>query len=128
MRPNYLVTCFGCRLHRNPRVSSLLPSLPEEPYETLNSDSSLDMTFFLCLRDSLRQAECKQNLCNQRDVTIWIKLDPVSRHLRSERRHFKPQQNGRNLCWMLQLFCIHIENLKRVEINFASYHFKKRIK
>ena len=54
--------------------SSLLPSLPEEPYKRLNSDSSLYI-FSVFERDSLRNAECNQNLCNQRDVktrsSLW---------------------------------------------------------
>ena len=45
-----------------------------------NAKFRLATKHFLCVfeRDSLRHAECNQNLCNQRDVTIWMKLDPVS--------------------------------------------------
>ena len=65
----------GCRLHSNPCLF-LLYYLITTRRLTLNSDSSLDI-FSVLERVSLRHVECKQNLCNQHDVTIWIKLGPV---------------------------------------------------
>ena len=47
-RPNYLVTSLWLQTtSQSSSVSSLLPSLPKETYKTPNSDSSLDIFFYV---------------------------------------------------------------------------------